>query len=61
MINTHFNIKKAFREQVTKFINTTFGGITPPHIRTTLAKNKTRVSRYCFMRQDQILIKLSDF
>ena len=43
MINTTLNIKKAFREQVNKWIKTTFGAITQPHIKTTLAKQKTRV------------------
>ena len=32
MINPTLNIKKAFKEQVTRCINTTFGAITQPHI-----------------------------
>ena len=43
MINPKLNIKKAFIEQVNKGMNTTFGEITQPHIRSTLEKNKTRV------------------
>ena len=43
MINPNFNINKAFREQVDKSMNTTFGPITQTHIRSTLTKNKTRV------------------
>ena len=43
MINPTLNINKAFIEQVNKCIKTTLGAITQPHIKTILAKNKTRV------------------
>ena len=43
MINPTLNINKAFREQVNKCMKTTFGAITKPYIKTTLAKNNTRV------------------
>ena len=43
MINPKLNIYKAFREQVFKCINNTFGPITKTYIRATLAKNTTRV------------------
>ena len=43
MINPTLNINKSFREQVNKCIKTTFVTITQPHIKTTLAKKKTRV------------------
>ena len=41
MINPTLNINKAFKEQVTKFIKTTFGAITQPYIRNVLSKNNT--------------------
>ena len=41
MINPKFNINKSFREQMDKYMNTTFGPITQPCIRATLAKNKS--------------------
>ena len=37
------NPKFAFREKVDKCMSSTFGPITQPHIRATLAKSKTRV------------------
>ena len=40
IINPNFNINKAFREQVDKFMNTKFGSITKPRIRSTLSKIK---------------------
>ena len=43
IINKKLNIKKAFREQVSKCIKTTFDAITQPFIRATFSKNKTRV------------------
>ena len=43
MINPKLNINKAFREEVLKYMNTKFGQINQPHIRTTLTKNTTRV------------------
>ena len=39
MINLKFNINKAFREQLHKCMNNTFGPITQPYIKATLAKN----------------------
>ena len=41
MINTCFNVNKAFREQVEKCMNTTFGAITQPFIRAAFFKKKT--------------------
>ena len=38
MINPGFNVNKAFREQVEKCMNTTFGAITQPFIKATLLK-----------------------
>ena len=38
MINPGLNVKKAFREQVEKCMFTTFGEITQPFIKSTLAK-----------------------
>ena len=43
MINPTLNINKAFRKQANKCMETIFGTITKSHIKTTLAKNKTRV------------------
>ena len=43
MINPKLNINKAFRKQVNKCMNNTFGAITHAHIKTTLAESKTRV------------------
>ena len=43
MINPTLNIHKAFREQGTKCMKTTFFAITQPHIRTISAKKNTRV------------------
>ena len=43
MINPTLNFNKAFREKMNKFMKTTFGAITQPHIQTTLAKKKTRL------------------
>ena len=48
MINTTLNIKRAFREKVNKCMKTTFGEITQPHIKTTLAKIKQECQRYYF-------------
>ena len=38
------NINKAFKEQVTKFIKTTFVAITQPHISKILLKKNKSVS-----------------
>ena len=38
IINPTLNINKSFKEKVTKYMKTTFGAITKPHIRTILAK-----------------------
>ena len=43
MINPNMDNKKSFKEQVTKSMKTIFGAITQPYLRTTLAKNNTRV------------------
>ena len=43
IINPGLNVNKAFREQGKKFMNTTFGEITQPFIKATLAKNNTSV------------------
>ena len=43
MINLGLNFNKAFREQVIFLMLTTFGKITHPFIKTTLAKNNTSV------------------
>ena len=42
MNNPKLNINKSFREQVNKCMKTTFGEITQPHIKTTLAKNNEK-------------------
>ena len=41
--NPGLNVNKAFREQVEKCMYTTFGEITQPFIKSTLAKNNTSV------------------
>ena len=41
MTNPNLNINKAFREQADKSMNTTFGPISQPNIRATLAKKKS--------------------
>ena len=38
MINPTLNIKKSFKEQVTKCMKTTFGAITQPYISKILSK-----------------------
>ena len=43
MINPGFNVNKSFREQVEKCMYTTFGEITQPFIKSTLAKKNTSV------------------
>ena len=43
MINLKFNINKEFREQFHKCMNNTFGPITQPYIKATLAKNNRRM------------------
>ena len=43
MINPKLNIKKASREQGHKCMNNKFGQRNQPNIKTTLAKNNTRV------------------
>ena len=43
MINPGLNVNKAIREQVVKYMFSTFGEITYPFIEATLAKNNTRV------------------
>ena len=42
MINPGFHVNKAFKEQVEKFMNTTFGEITQPFIKATLSKRQAR-------------------
>ena len=42
-MNPNLSINKAFKEQVTKCMKTTFGAITKPHIITILSKNITKV------------------
>ena len=42
MINPGFHADKAFKEQVEKFMNTTFGELTQPFIKTTLSKKQAR-------------------
>ena len=61
MINPALNINKAFREQVNKFIKTTFCTITQHHHKTILAKNKRRVlSLIIFSERRKILRKFSN-
>ena len=43
MIHPNLNINKSFIEQVDKCMNNTLFPIAQPHIRATLAKNKTRL------------------
>ena len=43
MINPGLNVNKAFRSQVKKCMFTTFGEITHPFIKATLAKKNTSV------------------
>ena len=43
MINTGFNVNKAFRDQVEKCMYTTLCKITQPFIKATLSKNNTIV------------------
>ena len=43
IINKKLNINKSSEEKVFKCMNNTFGPITQPYIRSTLAKNTTRV------------------
>ena len=43
MINTVFNVNKAFREQVETCMYTTFGEITQPFIKATFSKKNTSV------------------
>ena len=38
MINPGFHDNKAFKEQVEKCMNTTFGELTQPFIKTTISK-----------------------
>ena len=42
-INPGFHINKAFRYQVEKCMNTTYGELTQPFIKATLSKNNTSV------------------
>ena len=42
MINTDLNVNIALREQVEKFIKTTFGAITQPFIKATLFKKENK-------------------
>ena len=42
MINPSLHVNKAFRDQVEKFINNTFGALTQPFVKTILSK-KTSV------------------
>ena len=41
MINPSFHVNEAFRYQVEKCMNTTFGKFTQPFIKATLSKNNT--------------------
>ena len=41
MINTGLNVNKAFREQVEKYMYTTFGETTQPLVKSTLVKKNT--------------------
>ena len=43
MINPGLNVNKAFVEQVEKCMYITFGAITQTFLKSTWAKNKTRV------------------
>ena len=43
MINPSLHVNKAFRYQVEKCLNTTFGELTQYFIKATLSKNNTRV------------------
>ena len=43
MINRGLNVNKTFREQVEKYMFTTFGAITQPFIKFILLKNNKRV------------------
>ena len=55
MINPGLNINKSFIEQVKKCMFTTFGAITQPLIKATLAKNNTSVlALLIFIIQEQI-------
>ena len=61
MINPKLNINKAFREQVHKCMNNTFGPSNQPFIRSTLAKNNTRVlALLMFYETRKILRKISN-
>ena len=48
MIDPDLNANKAFIEQVEKYMFTTFGEITQPFIKATLAKNNTSVLALIF-------------
>ena len=43
MINPILCVNKAFKEQLEKCMNTTFGELTKPFIKTTLLKKDTSV------------------
>ena len=43
MINPNLHVNKAFRYQVEKCMNTTFGALTQPLIKSTLYKNNSSV------------------
>ena len=46
MINPNLNINKVFKQQVTKYMKTTFGEITQPHISKILAKTIQECQHY---------------
>ena len=57
MINTTLNINNSFREQVNNCMKTTFSAVTKPHIKTTLAKNKTRLLALLIFYETRKIIK----
>ena len=60
MINPTFNINKAFKEQVTKCMETTLDAITQPHFSKILPKKNTRVLELLiFYETRKILRKFS--
>ena len=43
MIKPNLHVNNAFRDQVEKYVNITFGALTQTWIKTTLSKNNTSV------------------
>ena len=41
IINPNLHVNKAFRDQVEKYMDTTFGALTQPFIKTTSSKHNT--------------------